>query len=246
MKQTTARRQRAETPRPDDTPTIGRLGRLAPLAGAGFAVLTAAGFFVIGPNPDSAAPVPKITSFYAAHHGQLYLGGVLLAYAAILFTVFGAAIWDRTRRTERHPAAAGVALVGTAVATASQLATATIYFTLGDIGNKPTTTPGALQALHILGSELSLATAGGVALLLLAVALAGITARVFPRWLAWPALIIGILQLVIPVSFTAFLLFLPWALAAALIMTTHPTRGTPAQAPQDPAGMLPSHAAANS
>ena len=246
MKQATARRQRAETPRPEDTPTMVRLGRLAPLAGAGFAVLTAAGFSVIGSNPDSGTPAPEITSFYTAHHGQLYLGGILLAYAAILFAVFAAAIWDRIRRTRRHPVAAGVTLVGTAVATASQLATATIYFTLGDIGNKPATTPGALQALHILGSELSLATAGGVALVLLTVALAGITTRVFPRWLTWPAVIIGILQLVIPVSFTAFLLFLPWALAAAIIMTTYPTHGTPARAPQDPAGMLTSHAAANS
>ena len=225
---------------------MARLGRLAPLAGAGFAVLTAAGFFVIGSNPDPGTPTPEITSFYAAHHGQLYLGGIVLAYAALLFAVFGAAIWDRTRRTGRHPVAAGVALVGTAAATASQLATATTYFTLGDIGNKPATTPGALQALHIIGSELSLATAGGVALLLLAVALAGITARVFPRWLAWPALIIGILQLVVPVSFTAFLLFLPWALAAATIMTTYPAHGAPAEAPQDPADMLTSHAAANS
>jgi hypothetical protein len=212
---------------------------------AGFAVLTVAGFFVIGSNPDSGTPTPEITSFYAAHHGQLYLGGILLAYAAILFAVFGAAIWDRTRRTGRHPVAVGVTLVGTATATASQLATATIYFTLGDIGNKPATTPGALQALHIIGSELSLATAGGVALLLLAVPLAGITARVFLRWLAWPALIIGILQLV-PVSFTAFLLFLPWALTAAIIMTTYPTRTIPARAPQNPADMPTGHAAANS
>jgi hypothetical protein len=51
--------------------------------------------------------------------------------------------------------------VGTAVAAAGQLATATSYFTLGDIGNKPTTTVGALQALHILGSELSLTTTAG-------------------------------------------------------------------------------------
>src|SRR5690349_23732680 len=131
MKQSTARRQQAETPRPEDTPAMVRPGRLAPLAGTGFAVLTAAGFFVIGTNPDSGASTAKITSFYAAHHGQLSLGGILLAYAAILLAVFGAAIWDRTRRTGRYPVAASVALAGTAVATASQLATATTYFTLG-------------------------------------------------------------------------------------------------------------------
>jgi hypothetical protein len=246
MKQQTAPRQPADNPRAGDTPATGWAARLAPLAGAGFAVLTAAAFFVIGPNPDSDAPASKITTFYAGHHGHLYLGGILLAYAAILFALFGVAIWERIRRTQQHPIPAGVALVGTAVAAASQLAAATTYFTLGDIGNKPTTAPAALQALHIIGSELSLATAGGVALLLLAVALAGITARVFPRWLAWPALVIGILQLVIPVGFTAFILFLPWALAASIAMIISPARQAPSTAHQDTPAIHTGHAAANS
>lgn len=246
MKQATTRRRWPENHRLEGTAAMARSGRLAALAGSGFAVLTAAGFFVIGPNPDSGAATSNITTFYAAHHGQLYLGGILLAYAAVLFAVFGVAIWDRARRAAQHPVAAGVALVGTAVAAAGQLATATAYFTLGDIGAKATTTVGALQALHILGSELSLATASGIALLLLAVAFPGITAGVFPRWLAWPALIIGLLQLVNPVSFTAFLLFLPWALAASIAMIIRPARETPAPAHRDPAGMPASHATANS
>jgi hypothetical protein len=246
MKQATTRRRRPENHRPEGTPAMARSGRLAALAGAGFAVLTAAGFVVIGPNPDSDAPTSKITTFYAAHHGQLYLGGLLLAYATILFAIFGVAIWDRTRRAAQHQIAAGVALVGTAVAAAGQLATATIYFTLGDIGAKPTTSVGALQALHILGSELSLATASGIALLLLAVAIPGITAGAFPRWLAWPALIVGLLQLVIPVSFTASLLFLPWALAASIVMITRPAREIPAPPHPHPAGLPASHATANS
>lgn len=246
MKQATTRRRWPENHRPEGTAATARSGQLAALAGAGFAVLTAAGFFVIGPNPDSDAPTSKITTFYAAHHGQLYLGGTLLAYAAVLFAIFGVAIWDRTRRAAQHPVAAGVALAGTAVAATGQLATATAYFTLGDIGAKATTTAGALQALHILGSELSLATASGIALLLLAVAFPGITAGVFPRWLAWPALIIGLLQMVIPVSFTAFLLFLPWALAASIVMIIRPAPQTPAPAHQDPAGMPAGHATANS
>lgn len=246
MKQAATRRRPAENRLPGDSPVKSWPGRLAALAGAGFAVLTAAGFFVIGPIPDSATPTAKITTFYAAHHGQLYLGGLLLAYAAILFALFGVAIWDRTRRAAQHQVAAGVALAGTAVAAAGQLATATTYFTLGDLGSKPTTSVGALQALHIIGSELSLATASGIALLLLAVALPGITAGVFPRWLAWPALIIGLLQLVIPVSFTAFLFFLPWALAASIVMTIRPARETPAPAHPVPADIRASHATANS
>lgn len=246
MKQATRSRQPTHDNGPDAPRAMSWPGRLTPLAGAGFTALTAAAFFVIGPNPDSDTPAPKITTFYAAHHDRLYLGGILLAYAAILFALFGAAIWERTRRAGQHRIAAGVALAGTAVAAAGQLATATTYVTLGDIGGKPATTAGALQALHVTGSELSLATAGGIELLLLAVAAAGIMARVFPRWLAWSAFIIGILQLVIPVGFTAFLLFLPWALAASIVMITRPARETTAPVSRDPAGRLASPAAANS
>jgi hypothetical protein len=72
----------------------------------------------------------------------------------------------------------------TAVAAVGQLATASVYVVLGQLGGKPGIATGALQALHALGTGLSLATAGGVALLLVAVAATGISARVFPA--GWP------------------------------------------------------------
>jgi hypothetical protein len=215
-------------------------------SGIGFAVLTAAAFLTIGPIPRDDAAIATITTYYGGHHGQVYLGGILLGYAAILLAAFGVAIWDRIRRADRHPAAAGTALAGTAVAAAGQLATASVYIVLGDLGGKPGITTGALQTLHALGTGLSLATAGGVALLLLAVAAAGISARVFPRWLAWPALVLGIGQLVIPVSFTAFLLVIPWAIAASSVLALRPTGGSPRLAGTESPGALTGHPAVKS
>ena len=205
----------------DDAPMTSRLGRSVPLLGAGFAVLTAAADLVMGPNPDSAASTSTITRFYSTHHARISAGGMLLAYAAILFAFFGAAVWSRIRSTSLHPLVATAALVGTTVATAGQLIDATTYFNLGDIGHRHTTLPGALQAWHILGSELLMPEAGGVEILLLAVALAGILTHAFPRWLAWTALIIGLLQLT-PISFLASLAFLLWAAGAGIAMSLRP------------------------
>ena len=178
---------------------------------------------MIGPNPASDAPLAKVTSFYATHHAQVLAGGMLLAWAAIFFALFGAAMWAKIRQAPVHPLLAGAALVGTAVITAATLAEATTYATLGAIGGNRAIAPAALQAWHIMGSELSLAGNGGMMIFLLAAAAAGIAARTLPRTLAWSALIIGLLQLTpAPIGFLASLLALPWAAAAGIVMFVRP------------------------
>ncbi|MGI8678470.1 MAG: hypothetical protein ACR2LX_07270 [Jatrophihabitans sp.] len=222
MTNPTTRPRSEERHEPEDSSTAARLGRFVPLAGVVYVALTAAAFLLMGPYPDSDASVSKITEFYSANHGHVLKGGMLLAWASIFFVFFGAALWARTRRAALHPLIAGAALVGIAVTATGQLIYATTYFTLGDIGHKATTAPAALQAWHILGSELLLPEAGGITILLLAVALAGILARVFPRWLAWTALVLAILQLVTPVGFLASLVFLLWTLVASIVMCLRP------------------------
>jgi hypothetical protein len=95
------------------------------------------------------------------------------------------------------------------------------YLALGDIAAKPTALPATVQALHVFGAELSYPVAAGVELLLIAVAAAGIAGRAFPRWLAWSALPIGLLQLT-PIGFTAFLLFLIWSATTGVALLAQP------------------------
>lgn len=214
----------------EETRMAARLGRFVPLVGIVFVALTIAGYMVIGPNPEPDTSMSTITSYYSAHHGRVFAGGMLLAWATIFFAFFGAAVWARIRRSALHPLVAAAALVGTAVIAAAQLIEATTFVTLGDIGHKHATSSGALQAWHILASELLLPKVGGIAILLLAVGFAGILARMFPRWLAWPALVIGILQLVTPIGFLASLVFLLWTLAASIVMFLRPLDAAPVSA----------------
>jgi hypothetical protein len=192
-----------------------QLARLAPLAGVGFAVATAVGFLLMGKNPEPDASISTITRYWSSHHAHVHTAAVILAYGGVLFALFGTSIWTRLRSANLHPLLKGSALVGTSVATVGLLASAMTYLALGDIAAKPTALPATVQALHVFGAELSYPVAAGVELLLIAVAAAGIAGRAFPRWLAWSALPIGLLQLT-PIGFTAFLLFLIWSAAAGV------------------------------
>jgi hypothetical protein len=187
------------------------LGRIAPLAGAGYAVAMIAGDLVIGQFPDSDASVSKLTTYYANHHAHVVAGGMVFSFATILLAVFGCALWSRARTI--RPGVAVAILVATAVAVVADVQEATSFSLVGHASTASTLTPSALQALHIVGSEGSLST--GVAILLLAVGLADIA----PRWLAWPAVVLGIAQLVPGISFFASLLFLLWAAVTGVVLT---------------------------
>lgn len=191
------------------------LARLAPLAGAAYAVATVAGDLVVGQFPDSDASTAKLHTYYAAHHAHVAAGGMIFGWSTLLLAIFGCALWSRTRDAGTHVAVAGAVLVATAVAVVEAAQEASGFLVLGDVSTKSAVAPATLQALHIAGSAGALGA--GVALLLLAVSVAGIV----PRWLAWPAVALGLLQLT-PIGFFASLLFLLWAAVAGVVLTLRP------------------------
>jgi hypothetical protein len=221
----------------DMTPRAGWLSRYGALAGAASAALTIGAYLVIGPNPDSDAAISKVTAYYSAHHGHVYAAGTVLMYAAVLFALFGSAAWARARATDLHPIFAGAILVATAVATASDLAYAAGWYLLGDLGGKAAISPATIQALHISVAAANMPAAAGLGLFLVAVAAAGLLGRAFPRWVAWPALALGILTLVPTpgqIGFIAGIATLLWMIAAGIGMSrtaAYPQSATSAPAP---------------
>jgi hypothetical protein len=190
------------------------LGRIAPLAGAAYAVAMIVGDLVVGQFPDSDASVSKLTTYYSNHHAHVAAGGMVVSWATILLAVFGCVLWSRARAI--RPSVAAAILVATAVAVVADVQEATLFALVGHASTASTLTPSALQALHIAGSEGSLST--GLAILLLAVGVA----EIVPRWLAWPAIVLGIAQLVPGIGFFASMLFLLWAAVAGIALTVRP------------------------
>jgi hypothetical protein len=199
--------------------TPAAIGRLAALGGLGFLVASLASDLVIGALPRPDTPPAQLASFYAAHHAQVGIGGLLLAAAGVFFVLFGLAVWARIRQAAANPLLAGLAVISTALVVVTTLAAAGTYGVLGDIGGLPGVDRAALQAWHIMGSNGSLADSFSTFLFLLAVAGAGILARALPRWVAWTALPLAVLQLVPnQIGFLASLVFLVWTVAAGVAL----------------------------
>jgi len=198
------------------------LVRLIPLAGIVYAALEVIGNLSIGDFPDGDSPIAKIIANDSTHHAGIARGGLILHWAAFFLAFFAVALWARIRSSDLHPAVAAAALLGGAVAVVDELAAAGVFSTIGFIGDKHTIAPATLQAVHLTGSGGGLISGdGGLAILLLAIATAGIAARAFPRWLAWSALPLGLLQLT-PIGFFAGLVFLLWAAVAGVYMVACP------------------------
>lgn len=198
-----------------------RLIRLVPLAGVVFAVLEVVGNLSIGKFPDGDSPIAKLVANDSVHHAGIARGGFILHWAALFLAFFAAALWSRIRSSDVHPLIAGAALLGAAVTVAAEFAGAGVYSTLGFIGDKHTIAPATLQAVHTGAGGGPISGDGGLAILLLAIAAAGLAGHAFPRWLTWSALPLGLLQLT-PVSYFAGVVFLLWAVAASIYMTVRP------------------------
>jgi hypothetical protein len=198
------------------------LVRIVPLAGVVYAVLALAGNGSIGPFPDENTPIAKLETFYSTHHAGVERGGLILYWAALFLALFALSLWARLRHNDLHPLTSGALLLGATLTVAGEFDGAGTYSTLGAIGNRTVIAPAALQALHVHGAGGSPINGnGGLMIMLLAVAAAGIATRALPRWLSWSALPLGLVQLT-PVGFYASLVFWLWAAVAGIYMTLRP------------------------
>jgi hypothetical protein len=204
------------------------LDRYIPLSGVVFAVLTAVGLFTIDEFPDAETPVSELTGYYAAHHAQVGRGGAWIAYSVIFFLLFGASVWARIRRSSAPPVLGAFALLASALFAAGTLTSADMYAILGQLAGRDTTTPEALQAVHLLVS------AGApmihITVVLLAVAAPAFLGRALPIWLGSAAVILVVLQFT-PLSFLAWLLFHLWVAAVGITMAVRPLKSEPPHRP---------------
>jgi hypothetical protein len=211
------------------------LQRVLPLAGVAYAALIITGDLVIGEFPDSNVPLPELSRYFATHSDQVRTGGELMIWGALALGLFGITVWARVREAAGPSLVAGLMLVGTAVAVMSELTGAGGYVTLGSIGSDPAVAPEALQAWHV-GSQFG---GGGGTLLMIGLFAAGVLLRTIPRWLAWPALALGLAGLT-PYGFYASMLTLLWSTVAGIALTL---RGAEPAAIQAPADMAEAHPA---
>jgi hypothetical protein len=179
-------------------------------------VLIVASFIVVGETPDLDAPMSEVVSFYTDNDSSLQFGAALLALGAFFFLLFSTTVSTLLRRDPaRGAVAANFSLAGGIVFAVGATIFAGLAFTAGDtvddIG------PATLQTLHVLEMDMFFTVAVGTAAFLLGTGVGALKTALLPRWLAWVAIVIGVIALT-PAGFFGFLALGIWTLIASVML----------------------------
>lgn len=187
-----------------------------PLTGALFVVVAIIGAIVGGEPSGADDPVQEIVSHYQDNKTRIQIGSALITVAAALFVFFAGYL------RKRLDAASGgrsmlptVALVGAGIFATGAAIDATIAFALAEAVDD--IEPSAVQALQALWDNDFMPMALGISIFFLATGLAAARYGIVPKWLAWIAVVLGIVALT-PVGFVAFMVGGLWTLGVAILL----------------------------
>ena len=193
--------------------------RFVPLLGAFSVVLVVVGYLVAGDTPGHHALGPEIRDDYDSET-QHQIAAFLVALGGVPLLFFAGFL--RAVLTRFHPSgrlSANVALAGAVVAATGLAVYALIHAAVAEAAQTSEFSDEALQALNALDGwsfypfELGLSTfllACGVALLR--------GRRFFAPFLAWAAVVLGVLGLVPIVGFFATVLSAIWVVIISLLL----------------------------
>ena len=194
--------------------------RFAPLTGAIFVVLLVIGFIPLGGNtPDTDASAAKIISFYDDHQTKEILAIVVVALAALFLALFAVAIRDYLRDTGGGEFWPTVALVGAAIGVAGLFVAGGMHFALVDganLSHNRTLSPDAMVALNALDNDNFIAFSVPLGIMLFGAGGAVLKGAALPKWMAWVAIVLGIIFFT-PVGFFAFGLTGIWIIVASVM-----------------------------
>ncbi len=192
-----------------------RWAQRAPWTGIAAVVFALVVVIVGGESPDSDAGLADIRDFYGDEGAQI-VASIGVAFVAILFTFFAATLRSRMRRVE---ALSNLMLIGGALFATGLAIFAGINFTLVDLVNSDNPiSPGALQSLNALNTDLFFPAVVGLAVFYFSTGLAILSTGALPRWWGWISLVLAIFSIAGPLGFAAFVLTLPWTLVSSILL----------------------------
>ena len=187
-----------------------------PLTGALFVIVAIIGAIVQGEPPGADDPVQEIVSHYDDNKTRIQIGSLVITIAAAVFVFFAGYM------RKRLDAVAGgrsmlptVALVGAGIFAVGAAIDSMIAFALSEaVGDIE---PSAVQALQALWDNDFMPIVLGLSLFFLATGLAAVRYGSLPKWLAWIAVLLGVVALT-PVGFVAFLAGAVWILGVGILL----------------------------
>ena len=203
-----------------------------PLTGALFVIVAIIGAIVQGEPPGADDPVQEIVSHYDDNETRIQIGSLLITIAGAVFVFFAGSM------RKRLDAAAGgrsmlptVALVGAGIFAVGAAIDSMISFALSEaVGDIE---PAAVQALQALWDNDFMPIVLGLSIFFLATGLAAVRYGGLPKWLAWIAVLLGIVALT-PIGFVAFLAGALWTLGVGILLALRDRKDGAAPGPDEP------------
>jgi hypothetical protein len=184
----------------------GRGGRtwLLPLTGAGFVVLGIISFIVQGEPKSADDPVNEIVDFYLDNKDSIYVAQVIGIISGLLLLAFGVYLANVLRAAdERAWVLPLLPLLGFAIMDIGFAIDGTILIALAEAADD--IEPTSVQTLQAFWDNDFLPIALGVLVFLFSFGIAVVRSGVLPKWLGWVAIALGIVGLIPPIGFAAFI-----------------------------------------
>jgi hypothetical protein len=191
------------------------LSKWGPLAGTISALLLVVTLATGNNNtPGDNATAAQVINFYTTHHTQRTVLDYLIGLTMLFLVMFAVTLPRYVRRGERWIATGAIAgavwtAIGFVVLCGFDLVLAIDYKDL---------TPASAQTLNLLENDFALPVVIGFGLFGILAGLAVVVGRILPAWMGWVLFAIGIVCLVPPVAWFAFLGTMLWVLIASIWM----------------------------
>jgi len=206
------------------------LSKWGPLAGVISGLLVVVSFVLGNNTPDDNATGQYVIQWYTTHHNQRIVSDLIVALAMFFLIAFAVTLARYVRRGGRWIAAGAL---GGALITGIGF-TSLLGFDLILATDTKDLTISSAQTLNLLENDFFLPLVLGFALFAILGGLAVVAGRILPVWMGWVLFAIGVVALVPPISWFAFLATMLWVLIAGIWMVV---QGPPAAEQAEPAAV---------
>ena len=219
--------------------TRSRLEQLAPLTGVAFVVLFVVSFIILGETPDVEDSADDVVTFWQDNEAEGIWSALFGIWGVVLAVWFAASVRTALRVMEGGVGRlSSLAFAGWIIFAVGMLAFIGFQFAVADVADEETVGPEVIQTLSILNSDFFPIVSAGLALAMIATAVATLRFGGLPRWLGYLAAVIGIAS-VTPIGFFSFLAAGIWVLIVSVLLyrtvpvvvATPPVAGPPPPGP---------------
>jgi magnesium-transporting ATPase (P-type) len=185
-----------------------------------------------GDTPGEKASGAEVMKHFNSHQGRTLIEVFLAPLAATLLVLFAGEI--RTRARERGQRGTGpTALLGGAVLfAASMLSGAALSLALVTASDHKQSQ--VAETLNVLSNDSWIPFIGGIAIFLIGAGMTALSTGLLPKWLAWVALVGGVVSLAGPGGFVGYFVAPLWMLVAGIVLAVRTERAE-AVTPMQPA-----------